>query len=158
MAKGCRREAWIVAIANRPRAGDRPIRLRVGVTLISPTLLEPVSAARTARTRSWKIVLKVLIISALLALLLLLLYSRIYPYIQILRKIFGSFAKTLNDSPSTTRKASQGKSVGKLVRCVGCGTWIPTERAIGSRAGGSVYCSRECIEKATASENRKAAM
>jgi hypothetical protein len=104
--------------------------------------------------------LKVLVISVLLALLLLLLYSRIYPYIQILKKIFGSFRRTLNDTPTSggASPRAAGKAVGKLVRCVGCGTWVPTERALGKNAGGSVYCSRECIEKSAASENRKAAM
>ncbi len=104
--------------------------------------------------------MKVLVIAALLTLLLLLLYSRIYPYIQIIKKLFGGVARTLNDSPSTTGGASQGatgKSVGKLVRCVGCGTWIPTERVIGKGGGQPIYCSRECIEKSAASEKRKAA-
>ena len=104
--------------------------------------------------------MKVLVIAVLLALLLLLLYPRIYPYIQIIKKILGGVARTLNDSPTATGRASQagaGKSVGKLVRCVGCGTWIPNERAIGTRGGGMVYCSPECIEKSAGSEKRKAA-
>jgi hypothetical protein len=103
--------------------------------------------------------LKVLVLAVLLALLLLLLYSRIYPYIQFIKKILGGVAKTVNDSAvnsggSSTR--TSGTSVGKLVRCVSCGTWIPTERAIGS-GGRTVYCSRECIEKSAGSEKRKAA-
>lgn len=102
--------------------------------------------------------MKVLVISVLLALLLLLLYSRLYPYIQFLKKIFGGVARTLNDAAANSggaSKAAGGKTVGKLVRCVSCGTWIPTERAIG---GGrrDIYCSRECIEKSAGSEKRKA--
>lgn len=103
--------------------------------------------------------MKVLIIAALLSLLLLLLYSRIYPYLLVLKKIFGA-AKTITTSPTNageTSKGSTAKSDGKLVRCVGCGTWIPAGRAIGSRAGSSVYCSRECIEKTSNGKERKMA-
>lgn len=104
--------------------------------------------------------MKVLVISVLLALLLLLLYSCIYPYIQILKKIFRSFAGPLNNAPASggASQRASGKAVGKLVRCVGCGTWVPTDRALGKNAGGSVYCSRECIEKSAATEKRKAAI
>jgi hypothetical protein len=105
--------------------------------------------------------LKILVIAALFSLMLLLLYSRIYPYILLLKKIFGGVAKTMADtesrgtSGSSTTKSE--KSDGKLVRCVGCGTWIPAGRAIGNRAGSSVYCSRECIEKTSNGKERKIA-
>jgi hypothetical protein len=89
--------------------------------------------------------LKILVITALFSLLLLLLYSRIYPYLLLLKKIFGGVAKTMADSgsrgtagSSTTKSEKSEKSDGKLVRCVGCGTWIPAGRAIGNRAGSSV--------------------
>lgn len=103
--------------------------------------------------------MKILVIVALFSLLLLLLYSRIYPYILILKKIFG-VAKTMTDSanPGATATGATAKSDGKLVRCVCCGTWIPTERAIGAGGGRPIYCSRECIEKSAASEQKKAAM
>ena len=104
--------------------------------------------------------MKFLVIVALLSLLLLLLYSRIYPYILILKKIFGGVARTLDDSPrnpSENFKGSTTKADGKLVRCVSCGTWIPAGRAIGNKAGSSVYCSRECIEKTSNGQERKIA-
>ena len=102
--------------------------------------------------------MKILVIVALFSLLLLLLYSRIYPYLLILKKIFG-VAKTITDSPANagTSGSKTAKSDGKLVRCVSCGTWIPTERAIGAGGGRPIYCSRECIEKSAASDKRKAA-
>jgi hypothetical protein len=101
--------------------------------------------------------LKILVIAALFSLLLLLLYSRIYPYILILKKIFGA-AKTITDSPANAGSRSEtGKSEGKLVRCVGCGTWIPAGRAIGNKTGSSVYCSRDCIEKTSKGKERKIA-
>lgn len=103
--------------------------------------------------------MKVLALVALFSLLLLLVYSRIYPYILALKKIFGA-AKTLNDSTTNTgagRKSAAGKSDGKLVRCVGCGTWIPAGRAIENKSGASVFCSRECIEKTANGKERKMA-
>ena len=102
--------------------------------------------------------MKILVIVALFSLLLLLLYSRIYPYLLILKKIFG-VAKTITDSPANagTSGGKTANSDGKLVRCVGCGTWIPAGRAIGKQTGSSVYCSRECVEKTPNGKERKIA-
>jgi hypothetical protein len=100
--------------------------------------------------------LKFLVIAALFALLLLLVYSKLYPYIRALKKIMGA-ATTMANSTSNSGGGSAAKADGKLVRCVACGTWIPAERAIGAGASASVYCSRECIEKPAAANNRKAA-
>lgn len=104
--------------------------------------------------------MKFLVIVALFSLLLLLVYSRIYPYILALKKIFGGVAKTMGDSstnPGGTPRSATAKSDGKLVRCVGCGTWIPAGRALGNKTGMSVYCSRECIEKTSNGKERKIA-
>lgn len=92
--------------------------------------------------------MKFLVIVALFALLVLLLYSRLYPYLQALKKILTA-ARTLTDVGFTSNTASGegGKTASKLVRCVGCGTWVPAARAVGPNAGSSVYCSRECMEK-----------
>jgi hypothetical protein len=89
--------------------------------------------------------LKYLVIAALLALLLLLVYSRIYPYVQVLKKLFG-IAKTVA-SPNEPGSVSTPRSERKLVRCESCGTWVPAERAIAIKSGGATYCSRECLEK-----------
>jgi hypothetical protein len=103
--------------------------------------------------------LKFLIIAALFLLFLLLIYSKLYPYILALKKIFSA-AKTMTESPlnsssESRRAATRGDR--KLVKCVGCGTWIPFERAIGTGGRQSVYCSRECIEKASNGKERKMA-
>lgn len=100
--------------------------------------------------------MKVLIIAALFALFLLLVYSKLYPYIRALKKIFNT-AKTLADVPGNGREESAARGDNKLVRCVACGIWIPADRAIGTGVRLSVYCSRECIEKSTASSRTKAA-
>lgn len=103
--------------------------------------------------------MKYLVVGALFSLLFLLIYSRVYPYIQVLKKILGT-VKTVASSQSAgsgSRQTSKVRSDSKLVRCVGCGTWIPSDRAIGAGGGVSVYCSRECIEKTSAGTSRKAA-
>ena len=101
--------------------------------------------------------MKYLVISTLISLLLILIYSRVRPYLEFLQKILGA-AKTAADSQSTgsgTAKNSAAKVDGKLVRCVSCGTWIPADRAIGPK-GNLTYCSRECLEKPSVSRKRKA--
>jgi len=102
--------------------------------------------------------LKFLVIVALFALLLLLLYSRVYPYLQALKKILTA-ARTMTDPGSASNSANSkvGRTDSRLVRCVGCGTWVPAERSIGTGTGGSVYCSRECLEKNSNRREKKLA-
>ena len=100
--------------------------------------------------------MKFLVIAALLALLLLLLYSRIYPYLQLIKKVFG-VARTITNPPDSAAGVAASKTEGKLVRCEGCGTWIPSDRAIGFNSGRTTYCSRDCIEKTSATRERKIA-
>jgi len=92
--------------------------------------------------------LKYLVVAALLALLLILVYSRIRPYLAFLQKIVGTL-NAVADSTSSTKSAKPStiRVKSKLVRCDRCGTWVPADRAIGARIGGSTYCSRACLEK-----------
>jgi len=97
--------------------------------------------------------LKFLVIAALFALLLLLVYSRVYPYLNLMKKILGAMG-------SAAPNPNEGRTAGalddrKLLRCVSCGTWVPAERALGKGTGGSVFCSRECREKGANSNERK---
>jgi hypothetical protein len=100
--------------------------------------------------------LRVLVIASLVSLLLIFVYSRLRPYIQLVQKLLGT-VRTVADSQSTTGRRGAAKVDGKLVRCVSCGTWIPAARAIGPRASLASYCSRECLEKSSAADKRKAA-
>jgi hypothetical protein len=100
--------------------------------------------------------LKYLVILALVVLLFLLVYSRIRPYIQLLKKILGA-VQTIGSQPGQTGGGSRAKMESKLVRCVGCATWVPSDRAIGGGAGTSVYCSRECLQKTPEEKERKMA-
>lgn len=162
MVKGYPPAVWIGATVSQRRAAGPRIRLLAGATLISHTRLELPNRAKIRASRSRgarETVLKYLVITALVSLLLLLLYSRVHPYIQLLKKILGT-VKTVADSQSTgssTGRNPRAKVDGKLVRCVSCGTWIPADRAIGPRTNLASYCSRECLEKSSASETRKAA-
>ncbi|MFN2511076.1 MAG: hypothetical protein ABR568_06475 [Pyrinomonadaceae bacterium] len=101
--------------------------------------------------------LKYLIIGVLVALLFLLIYSRLRPYIELLRKVSSALKGGLDANSSAVPRGRSTKSENKLVRCVACGTWIPAERAIGAGSNMSEYCSRECLEKAATGEKRKLA-
>ncbi|MEP6718544.1 MAG: hypothetical protein ABJB21_05345 [bacterium] len=102
--------------------------------------------------------MKFLIIFALVALALLLIYSRVYPYLQALKKLL-TVARTIADPGSTANTANGpvGRTDSRLIRCVGCGTWVPASRAVGGSSGSSVYCSRECMGKQVSAKNRKLA-
>ena len=101
--------------------------------------------------------LKYLIIGALLALVFLLIYSRLRPYIELLGKVSSALKGSLDATSSPTARGGSTKTENKLVRCVACGTWIPTERAIGGGKNMSEYCSRECLEKAASGKKSKLA-
>jgi hypothetical protein len=101
--------------------------------------------------------LKYLVISVLLGVAFILIYSRLRPYIQMIRKV----ANMIN-SPGTTvppGSSSRRKTAieNKLVRCAGCEIWFPAGRSVGSRAGLSAYCSNECLEKAASGKKHKMA-
>jgi hypothetical protein len=101
--------------------------------------------------------LKYLVIGAVFALLFIFIYSRLEPYIAILRKVLRLFSGTLDSSSDNAQRRDSIKTENKLVRCVACGTWIPTERAIGAGGKLSAYCSRECLEKSATGKERKLA-
>ena len=108
-----------------------------------------------AKARTLEEVLKYLIIGALLALLFLFVYSRLRPYLELLRKVSSALKGTLDANSSPTQRGGSTRTENKLVRCVACGTWIPAERAIGAGSNLSEYCSRECLEKAATGKKRK---
>ena len=103
--------------------------------------------------------MKYVVVASLIILLLLVVYSRVRPYIQFVNKILGRM-KAVTDERKTnarSRRQSAGLVDSKLVRCVSCGTWVPAERAIGAGSGSSIYCSRECLEKPKENQERKIA-
>lgn len=101
--------------------------------------------------------LKYLIIGALFALVVLLIYSRLRPYLELLQKVSSALTGTLDTASPPTSRAGSTKTENKLVRCVACGTWIPAQRALGAGSRLSEYCSAECLEKAGTGTKRKLA-
>lgn len=143
--------AWTVATVSRLLVVGPQIRRRAVETSTWLTANPTKTTVKRAQGR----MLKYLIIASLVALLLLLLYSKLHPYIKMLGKVLGT-VKTLANSGSAGGAARPNKVDGKLIRCVGCGTWVPAGRAVGVKSN-LVYCSIDCLQKSSASERRKAA-
>jgi hypothetical protein len=88
---------------------------------------------------------KYLIIAAVVALAFVVVYSRVRPYLLLIRKVVNSLNASVtvgNVTPTSDRSVEN-----KLVKCAGCETWIPEDRALNLRKGNAVYCSPECLEK-----------
>jgi hypothetical protein len=85
--------------------------------------------------------LKYLVVIALLALLLFLLYRRLRPYIKSLRQILDVIQQFQKGGSAAGPQAG----AEKLVRCATCGIWIPASRALTSRSE-IVFCSTKCRE------------
>lgn len=98
--------------------------------------------------------LKYLIIGSVLMLLLLLVYSKLHPYIKMLGKFLGTVRSIANAGPAGA--ARPGRVDGKLLKCASCGTWVPASRAVGIKSS-SAYCSTDCLEKSAAAPRHKAA-
>ena len=100
--------------------------------------------------------MKYLIIAALVSIVFVLVYSRVRPYLKLIRNVVNSLNVATDVSAST---ASQQKSPSrnKLVRCERCGTWIPAERALNLNSGLATFCSPECMAAEPASKERKIA-
>jgi predicted SprT family Zn-dependent metalloprotease len=99
---------------------------------------------------------KYLIIAAVVAFAFVVVYSRLRPYLQLIQKVVNSLNVSANVGAST---ASPQKRSGenKLVRCAGCQTWIPEDRAMNLNVGLATYCSPECLEKKSETKERKLA-
>jgi hypothetical protein len=88
---------------------------------------------------------KYLIIAAVVAFVFVVAYSRVRPYLVLIRKIVSSLnASVTLGSPA---QSSNSSLENKLVKCAGCETWIPEDRALNLRKGTAIYCSPECLEK-----------
>jgi len=99
---------------------------------------------------------KYLIIAAVVAFVFVVVYSRVRPYLLLIRKVVSTLnaSVTVGDVNQTRQDRS---AEHKLVRCAGCETWIPEDRALNLRKGIAVYCSPECLEKKAETKERKLA-
>lgn len=93
--------------------------------------------------------MKYLIIAALVGLVFVLIYSRVRPYLKLIREVKSAF----EERPQTTTL----KRSSQLVRCEGCNTWVPADRALNLKSGLATFCSTECMAKTPASKPRKIA-
>ena len=104
--------------------------------------------------------MRLLIIAAIFAVVVLLLYLRLRPYIRMARQVFGvargvQGAMRQDSDGSSARGAAN--SGDRLVRCDSCGTWIPSSRALKLRSSNASYCSQKCLATSAQESERKAA-
>lgn len=100
--------------------------------------------------------MKYLIIAALVSVAFVIVYSRVRPYLKLIRKVVESL-NVATEGTVTTADQQRSPSKNKLVRCDSCGTWIPAERAIHLGSGLASFCSTECLTKNSQSKERKLA-
>ncbi len=105
--------------------------------------------------------MKYLIILTVLGFCGALIYLRLRPYIALARQAFGVIrtARSLNvnDRPAGPQKRAPQRDNEPLVRCTGCGAWLPTSRALIFRATKAAYCSSTCMEQSASKTGRRAA-
>jgi hypothetical protein len=98
--------------------------------------------------------MKYLLIAAVVGLVLAFIFVRVRPYLRLIRQI--TTALNVNVNRVNTRAPSTNRT-NQLVRCEGCNTWIPADRALNFKSGLATFCSPECMEKTPASKPRKIA-
>jgi hypothetical protein len=100
--------------------------------------------------------LKYLILAALVSITFVIVYSRVRPYLKLIRKVVESL-NVATEGTGTTATQQRSPSKNKLVRCDSCGTWIPAERALHLGSGLASFCSTECLTKNSQTKQRKLA-
>ncbi len=102
--------------------------------------------------------MRLLVILGIFAVIFLLIYLRLRPFIRMARQIFG-VARDVRHAirPESTSSTQRGGAGDRLVRCTSCETWIPSSRAVKLRSSNASYCSHDCLERAAEVTKRKAA-
>lgn len=100
--------------------------------------------------------MKYLILAALVCIVFVIVYSRVRPYLKLIRKVVESL-NVASEGTVTTASQQRTPSKNKLVRCDSCGTWIPAERALHLGSGLASFCSTECVTKNSQTKERKLA-
>jgi hypothetical protein len=100
--------------------------------------------------------LKYLVIAALVSVAFVLIYSRVRPYLKLMRKVIESL-NVATEGSVTTAEPRRTPSKSKLVRCESCGTWVPADRALHLGSGLASFCSPECLTKNSQTKERKLA-
>jgi hypothetical protein len=94
--------------------------------------------------------LKYLVLSFVLLLVFAVLYQRARPYLLLARRIFGAVSELRRAGYDRGAERPPLAAGHTLVRCAGCGTWIPSTRALPVGGSKIIYCSRVCQEIAAA--------
>jgi hypothetical protein len=89
--------------------------------------------------------LKLLVVIGLVALLVVFLYRRLRPYLNLIRGFLKSIRHFQQMSGSGVGRENQSRQSEKLVRCEACGTWIPVGRALTVDLSGPIFCSADCL-------------
>lgn len=100
--------------------------------------------------------MKYLIIATLVSVAFVIIYSRLRPYLLLMRKLVNTL-NSATDSAASAANTPRTPSKNKLVRCDSCGTWIPAERAIHLGSGLASFCSTECLTKNSEGKQQKLA-
>ena len=100
--------------------------------------------------------MKYLILAALVSITFVIVYSRVRPYLKLIRKVVESL-NVATEGTATTATQQRSPSKNKLVRCDSCGTWIPAERALHLGSGLASFCSTDCLTKNSQTKQRKLA-
>lgn len=103
--------------------------------------------------------MKYLFIAAVVSIVTILIYSRVHPYLQLIRKVVSALNVSTEVTTKTREHAASSRAVSKnkLVRCDSCGTWVPADRAFRLSSGLANYCSRECLANKSESKEKKLA-
>lgn len=100
--------------------------------------------------------MKYLIIGTVICLVAAVIFVRLRPYLQLIRKVVTALnVSTQVTTTETPRQRTVSKN--KLVRCDSCGTWVPADRVFRLKSGLANYCSRECLTKKSDAQERKIA-
>lgn len=97
--------------------------------------------------------MKYTLIILIFAFFVLLLYWRMRPYIHAAQRALKVVRQMQNAAPprgaAEVASSAARATGGQLIKCLNCGTWVLSERAI-SPAGNRApkYCSHACIEQA----------
>ena len=158
MDAGFRPEVSIAVPKTRSRGVARAIQCRADARVTSRMESPGLAAELKTEFPVSEFQLKYLILAAVVSVVTILIYSRLHPYLQLIRKVLA--ALNVSTQVTTTSRdraaASRAPSKNKLVRCDSCGTWVPADRVIRVGSGLANYCSSECLVKHSESREKLA--
>ena len=105
--------------------------------------------------------MKYLLVAVFVGALFAIIYWRLRPYINIMRRVLGAVREARGMSASQqmpNAAVRQKKTDGeRLVRCAACGTWFPASRALTLRSTSSNFCSHACMERSAGADSTRRA-